>query len=523
MKRNKNSDSNSDEIIARLRRKLQGYGDTSAAAEWLRMHKDRVSELFSPRVRDFVFEPIKDVFKVQGRDSHSEIRSVITRVAVANAVLAGLPGRMGVGVAVSIALEGWMAFAIARRVGLRVEGPSDIWKYFSLLAGVIVTILWLFKQLLGFAFSIFSVIPEINPLILAELAVTNLVGVCFWVGFSEAKMRGSFRVPVRAARGIVAETKKLYQFQAEILTRNLNPKNLKLVWGRLTAWLKGEIPSNRPELRGEVLATAAMAYLLAGKGDELEGPIGQEFLQSIRDRYPDLAEASTAEIAGVMSNYDAEQLAGAISMLKGRLFERLVTKYENADGDEWVSHLHDDQSYPGSDILLSNLSTGEQLEVSLKATNSSDYIEAALLKYPDTPLMTTEEMAAVFADNDMVIGHSLSNLELTEITEDNFDTMLNQLVPVDPAMVAGSGVAAGAAATLWPFMAAYLRNRITAEQLQEACVRVFGDSGKALATRLSYAVIFGPVFAWYLLARGTMGLVRMAEEQPPYRLSVSLS
>ena len=523
MERKNRPDGTLRETYARLRRKLHGYRDTSAASDWLREHKDRVNELFSPRVLDFVFEPIKDVFKVQGRDADSEIRSVITRVAVANMVLAGLPGKMGVGVAVSMALEGWMAYAIARRVGLRIEDPSDIWKYFSLLAGILVTILWVFKQLLGFAFSIFSVIPEINPLILAQLAISNLVRVCFWVGFSEAKARGSFRVPVRAAKGIVVETKKLYRFQADILARNLNPRNLKLMWRRLTAWLKGEIPSNRPELRGEVLATAAMAYLLAGKTDELAGPIGQEFLHSIRDRYPDLAEASTPEIASFMSNYDAEQLAGVINMVKGRLFERLVTKYENADGDEWVSHLHDDQSYPGSDILLSNMNTGEQIEVSLKATNSSEYIEAALLKYPEIPLMTTDEIAAVFVDNDMVIGHSLSNLKLTEITEDNFDTVLSRLMPVDPAMVAGGGVAAGAAASLWPFVAAYLRKRITMEQLQEACVRVFGDSGKALATRLSYAAIFGPVFAWYLLARGTMGLVRMAEEQPPYRLSVVVS
>ena len=33
----------------------------------------------------------------------------------------------------------------------------------------------------------------------------------------------------------------------------------------------------------------------------------------------------------------------------------------------------------------------------------------------------------------------------------------------------------------------------------------------SLASRLTYATIFGPIFAWYLLARGVKGLVAMAE------------
>ena len=47
------------------------------------------------------------------------------------AMMLGLPGKMGVGVYVVMALEGWMAFCIARHVGFRVRKPSDIWKYFG--------------------------------------------------------------------------------------------------------------------------------------------------------------------------------------------------------------------------------------------------------------------------------------------------------------------------------------------------------------------------------------------------------
>jgi hypothetical protein len=37
-----------------------------------------------------------------------------------------------------------------------------------------------------------------------------------------------------------------------------------------------------------------------------------------------------------------------------------------------------------------------------------------------------------------------------------------------------------------------------------------GDSGVKLVSRLSWAVVLGPMFAWWLLARGVGGMVDMA-------------
>ena len=37
-----------------------------------------------------------------------------------------------------------------------------------------------------------------------------------------------------------------------------------------------------------------------------------------------------------------------------------------------------------------------------------------------------------------------------------------------------------------------------------------GDSGIKLVSRLSWAVVLGPMFAWWLLARGVGGIVDMA-------------
>lgn len=174
--------------------------------------------------------------------------------------------------------------------------------------------------------------------------------------------------------------------------------------------------------------------------------------------------------------------------------------------------MHKDESFPGSDLELVNETTGEVMAISLKASGSPDYLEEALLRYPDIPLMTTDEVAAHFAGDPRVTGSGFSNEELTEVTEENFTQLLDHAAPLTTGEVAGAGVALGALATLWPFTLAYLRGRISDEQLGAAFTKVLGDTGVALAARVSYAVVLGPVFAWYLLARGVMGLTQAAAE-----------
>lgn len=504
----------------RLGAKLLQYTDISAARDWLDRNQARVMELFANvSLRDFVFEPIKGVFEIQGQDADGEIRQAITAVAVANMVMAGLPGKMGVGVFVSMALEAWMAWIIAKRVGIPITRLHDIWTYFGLLAGVVLTIVWLFKALLGLAFALFSVIPGINPLIFAELLVTNLVGVMFWVGFKEAAATGSFAVPLRTLGDIAQETQDLFQYQYAIIRNNLSWSKLSMMGQRLWAWLSGDIPTDQPRLRGELFATTAMAWLLAHDFAHFDGPLGREFLGAIRDRFPTLANASLEQIADHMARYDPDQLAGVISLIKGKLFERLVAVHENADGDAWRAVLHEDESFPGSDIELVDEETGEILAISLKATDYPGYIEAALLRYPDIPIMTTEEVAAHFAGDPRLTGTDFNNTELREITEDNFEQLLDQAAPLHPGEIVATSAAVGTLATLWPFTMAYLRDRISYDQLVTAFIRVLGDAGVSLAARVSYAVVLGPVFAWYLLARSVMGLTKVltVDEAAPAR------
>ena len=107
--------------------RIKAYSDISRAREWFDSNYDRIVSLFEDaHVRDVVFAPIKNAIRLTDASTDGQVRSTIASVALANAVMAGLPGRLGIGVMVSMALEAWMAIRIARLVGIDVKKPGDI-------------------------------------------------------------------------------------------------------------------------------------------------------------------------------------------------------------------------------------------------------------------------------------------------------------------------------------------------------------------------------------------------------------
>ncbi|MCC6682512.1 MAG: hypothetical protein IT445_16550 [Phycisphaeraceae bacterium] len=488
----------------RLNRDWQSHSKNESVRRVIDWARDAFENV---RIRNFIFEPFKGVFTFGGPANEASIKTAITCVAIANAVLAGLPGKLGVGVFVSIGMEFWMAWTILRGVGIRAEKPVDAVKYLGVVAGMSVTILMVFRHLLGFAFSTFSaIVPFVNPLVLAELAVTNLVGVLFWVAFEEVRDRGSFRVPLRGIHRLYSRSKALLAHQGRFLSAIFNPENIRLVAKRLKTWFTGEIAVNRPAIRGEMAALAAMAALLEGNDSALEGPMGQMFIDSVKRAYPTvLGGADLDAMRRFFEGHTPEQRIGDLNLIKGEMFEHWVKAYENADGDPWIAELHSDRNIPGSDMVLTKMPTGEQIAVSLKATDNTDLIERALDRYPETPILTTSELEHHFGDNPMVGFVDVSDEQMEYVTKENFDEMLDR---VNPIAVAATGAVTKAGVKLWPFVIAYIRGRITRDMMARALKRGLGEDGVALASRVSWAVIFGPVFAWYLLARGVFLLSR---------------
>jgi hypothetical protein len=202
-----------------------------------------------------------------------------------------------------------------------------------------------------------------------------------------------------------------------------------------------------------------------------------------------------------------------LANIKGRLFERLVEQAENTDSDAWIARLHPDRTHPSTDLVLWNTDTGDMYEVSLKATDSPSYIEHTLLRYPDDHILTTDEVARHFAHDPRVDPSGISNEFLTEVTKENFDELVNHLPDLQAQVMwtTVEGIGLAAAFTLWPFVAAYARGRITQAQLQTAFRRLLGQAGVRLVTRLAGAATLGPVYLFYVLARTVFRLFDAAE------------
>jgi len=501
-----------------LKDKFNQYEFLDDALDWLSKNTQKLVDLFSNySLRDYIFEPFKDVFKNPEQTVDKDVYLTITSVAILNAVLAGLPGKLGVGVYVSMAFELWMAYRIAQHVGIKLDQPKDIAQYFGVLLATVGTILYAFRMLIGVGFSLFSFVsPIANPLIFAELLVTDFIGVLFWIGFTEAKSHGEFAIPKRMFATLMKVTKEIYSYQFSILKGLFNLENLKATGTKIKNYVTGDLVSNQRQANGELFSTAAMAYLLAGQYDKLEGPLGQVFIEAIHLRWSAKFDDSTSidEIAQCFAEYDSEAMLGVVNTIKGKMFEILVAQQENADGDLWFAKMHTDESYPGSDIIFTHAETGEQVEISLKAVSEHNpqIIEHALAQYPDLPIMTTEEVMHHFAGDERVMGSGFMHEDLQNITKDNIDQLLNGM-QVNESEVILWGVHMGFMAALWPFVMAYFRNNIDSDDLEKAFLHVLGESGVALTSRITYGLIFGPLFAWYLLARGIYLMTQSIDEE----------
>ena len=201
------------------------------------------------------------------------------------------------------------------------------------------------------------------------------------------------------------------------------------------------------------------------------------------------------------------------------MFEYLVAIHENANGDEWAARLHDDERFPGSDVTLTDLVSGQEIEVSLKATAHPALIENALMRYPDIPIVTTSEMAERFADDDRVSSSDWSNEELDRIARENLESLAaesaDRFDAVEGLAVDTVGVRL---VLLWPIIVSYLRGQSDYAEMKSRLRAELGDAGLALARRLALGAAFGPVYVWYLLARGVMELTPTVCENEPRML-----
>ena len=134
-------------------------------------------------------------------------------------------------------------------------------------------------------------------------------------------------------------------------------------------------------------------------------------IEALKRSNKSLQSATDEEICSYVSELDEEQLDGLLNNVKGIYHEMLFVSRENSDGDNVRAELFKTTNHSGADIILEDLETGEIEEIQLKATDYINYVKSHQKKYPEIPVVATEEVSASI---DGVDTSGFSNQEITE-------------------------------------------------------------------------------------------------------------
>ncbi|RTE85500.1 MULTISPECIES: hypothetical protein [Gammaproteobacteria] len=152
--------------------------------------------------------------------------------------------------------------------------------------------------------------------------------------------------------------------------------------------------------------------------------IPQDIIDAYEAAYPNLA--NTISFEEKVRELDSESLLGFISGVKGKLFEQKYVDYLNNDNlpDGYTAYLADSPVQSGWDIAIEG-PNGEYASVlQAKATDSVSYIQAALERYPQIDVVTTEEVYShlvMTGVSEGISNSSIQNADLVEALDEAID------------------------------------------------------------------------------------------------------
>jgi len=203
-------------------------------------------------------------------------------------------------------------------------------------------------------------------------------------------------------------------------------------------------------------ASTALAVETLFRSDDIDPDlITVQMKEAYRLQFPIMAtETSLEEKLESMSGLEEESVQGFLSSLKGKYFEVVVRDELNAGhqvGDlslraGQVAELTPGQNHPAVDIIFRDADGTIAQGLQLKATEELGLIKAALSKYPDVPIATTEEadaLAEQFLSDANVLSTGISDssmeVELAAVAEpildSAFEDVIEFVIPGSPFIV----------------------------------------------------------------------------------------
>lgn len=252
------------------------------------------------------------------------------------------------------------------------------------------------------------------------------------------------------AGGVVGGAKGLYHFGQNVYGLTINKKDFAKLLGTLRAQsqeyvrLTDEIGKrfSKREIMLDSLGIGTSflhSYAFVDK-------IPDEVLRAYELAYPLKSQSESLE--DIIENYDDAELTGIVNGIKGKLFELRYVDYLN-DGhipDGYQAILAESATNPGWDIAVLGADGSVAEEIQLKATDSVSYVKAALERYPEINVATTEEVynsLAMQGITDNLVNSGISNEELEQVVYEALESNsldMDWSLPVIPMLLIGYSV-----------------------------------------------------------------------------------
>ena len=447
-----------------------------------------------------VFVVIKNLTK---KKDEEQIFKFVLGCSLVTGCLVAIPGDIGVGLLVAQAVEFAMAAQIARLVGLDYSEDS----VFKLLGAVGITtaaILVFFEKVLHIVFKLIAQTGIAVPISFFATSITTIfLGMFCYLSFSEIKNSGKKKLGVisiiRISNNAFKFTYKISKSMKDLLFKDM-PDLFNQIKANVKLWMNADLDFKK-KIKGEIFFAGSMAYLLDGKNSNLQGPLSEMWLDAWRMSYTDKlgSEATVDQIREMAESYSTEQMPYVENLVQSKFYEILESNYENMDGDKWSAKLFEDPAHPATDVRFYNSVTKQTYEVNYKLTDDTNYIEHHLAKYPDTPVITSPEVAEKM-NNPLVSGGKYHPEEVIKLSDKNFKSLLDSehdLYLQEGAAAAGLIVLS---LHLFPFFVAYAKGNIDRNQFETAVKTFVPEVTSKTLNRIIMLTLMGPIFGWFLLA-----------------------
>ena len=495
-----------------LREALRGRRSKSSRREgfnWFTRNRLRLNLLFGDaQFRRYLFEPFIDVVESFDDTVEGRINATITQIALTNAAIANLPGKLGAGVIVSIGLEIWMATRIATHLGINIASIDQISRVLGRVAIVIAGTFFLFIHVIRFFFSVFSALPATLPAIaLAELFATSCIGIFFRTALEQSWDGEKFhqRSLLKATPRVFRQAAELLKQQWDAIEHAFKRENLATMMQRFNVLLFGAPVKVDDACRAaQLFPVLAMDAYQEARFNQLSGPLGRLFQRIVESE----RECAAADVGGtghfVSEGSPVRKQLTLEFVVLDRMFDELLAIYESGGHDTWAADSDKGEKRDKCDLVFCASNSAKAIYVFDLHLLDRITLEGSLVASRPHVTNNSKTDASPMCRSDPDLRMS----KMTNFEDHALKEYVRRFV-CEPPQCRGTNEILG---VLKPVVLAFRRNLIDKRLFEEALEASNLDIERKLAVRLALTLQDKPKDIWNLMRRGMLALSSTVSE-----------